>query len=63
VVSRAGQSMTVRSHGGVYPVAAAVSMALMNVEKAAPLSSSPPSEAVSAGPWIKERLVHNRMAI
>jgi transposase InsO family protein len=50
VVSRAGQSMTVSSHGGVYPVAAAVSVARTDVEKAAP-----------AGPWIKERLVHDRM--
>jgi hypothetical protein len=60
VVSRAGRSMTVSSHGGVYPVAAAVSVARMNVEKAALLPSSS-CKAVSAGPWVKEKLVHARM--
>jgi hypothetical protein len=41
VVSRAGQSMTVKSCGGVYPVAAAVSVARIDVEKAALSPSSP----------------------
>jgi hypothetical protein len=49
VVSRAGKSMTVSGHGGVYPVAAIVSVARTDVEKAAP-----------AGPWVKEKLVHAR---